>query len=160
MPVLNANESTTETTTPATESPTPVAPKAPKPKAAAKKAAVKAAPVKKAAVKKTAEKKEKVVVVKEKKPARERVSDTTKTPLQKTVSVLKAMRTLGALNAGSAVNVEKVSKKCGLNEFDTYGALYKTHRLQVELYVKQVKVEGIRGAAFHLTAKGQKGDPE
>lgn len=162
MPELNPSVETQTKAAPATEAPAPApaAQKADKPRAA-KPTAKKATPNAAKPVKPAPAKKEKTETVKkEKKGPRDRTSDKTKTPLQKMSIVLKTMRTLGSVNAGSAVNVEQIAKKSGLGEFDTYGALYKTHRLQVEGYIKQVKVDGVRGAAFHLTAKGQKGNPE
>lgn len=165
MPELNPSVENQTEATPVTEAPAPAAQKAPKPKAAkpaTKKAVPKAEkPAKPAPVKKSAVKKEKTETVKkEKKGPRDRTSDKTKTPLQRMVIALKGLRSLSAVNAGAAVNIERLAKKSGLSEFDTFVATYKNHRLQVEGYIKQVKVEGVRGSAFHLTAKGQKGDPE
>ena len=67
---------------------------------------------------------------------------------------------IGAVNAGSAVNVTTIAKKASLGEYEVYCAVWNKGLLQSDGYVKQVKVDGVRGAAFHLTAKGQKGDPE
>lgn len=148
MPELTPT-SHVELTTPVAETPAPAAPKAPKPKA---KAAVKAA--KPAPTKKPAAKKEKINTVKKDRS----MSDLT--PAQRSAKVLGAMRKLGAVNAGSAVNIATIAKKTDLGEYEVYCAMWNKGPLQSGGYVKQVKVEGIRGAAFHLTAKGQKGDPE
>ena len=149
MPELNP---TTTEATPVTEAPAPAAPKAPKPKAtkpAAKKAAPKAEKPAKPAVKK-----EKTETVKKDRS----MSDLT--PAQRAAKILGAMRKIGAVNAGSAVNVAAIAKKAGLGEYEVYCAVWNKGLLQSDGYVKQVKVDGVRGAAFHLTAKGQKGDPE
>lgn len=150
------NPSTTETapvteTTAAAETKSVKAPakKAGKPKAAAakkdKKADPKKAPKAKTAAKKT-EKKDR--------------SMSGLSTVERHAKVLKAMRTLGAVKEGSAVNVGRVAAKCGLGEYEVYCALWGKGLLQTEGYVKQVKREDVRGAAFHLTAKGQKNDPD
>ena len=154
MPELNPSvENQTEATT-VTEAPAPTAPKAAKPKAVktpAKKAAPKA---EKPKAVKPAAKKEKTDAVKKDRS----MSDLT--PVQRATKILVAMRKIGSTNAGSAVDVAAIAKKAGLGEYEVYCAVWSKGLLQIDGYVKQVKVDGIRGAAFHLTAKGQKGDPE
>ena len=160
MPELNPTDAT-EPTAPATEASAPAAPKTLKPKAkpAAKKPTPKAekpAKTKTAPAKKPAVKKEKSNTNVHKKDRS--MSDLT--PTQRSAKILHAMRKIGAVNGGSAVNVATIAKKTDLGEYEVYCAMWNKGPLQDGGYVKQVKVEGVRGAAFHLTAKGQKGDPE
>lgn len=139
--------------TPAAEAPAAATPKAPK----AKKEKRAAKPEVTAAKKEKKAPKAKAAVQKAEKKDRSMSGLST---AERHAKVLKAMRTLGAVKEGSAVNVARVAGKCGLGEYEVYCALWGKGLLQTEGYVKQVKTEGVRGAAFHLTAKGQKGDPE
>ena len=164
MPELNPTVTPTNDA-PVTEAPAPVpaAPKVAKPKAVKPKAVKKATP--------KAEKPAKAKPAPVKKPVASKTKSNTDvhkkdrsmsdlTPAQRSAKVLGAMRKLGAVNGGSAVNVAAIAKKTDLGEYEVYCAMWGKGPLQSGGYVKQVKVEGVRGAAFHLTAKGQKGDPE
>lgn len=88
------------------------------------------------------------------------VGETDKTPAQRRMAVIKAMRGLGAVSATTSVTADRLATKCGMTRFDVYGQLYHTNHLQRDGFVKQVQMEGVRGLSYHLTAKGQKTDPE
>lgn len=154
MPALNSSsETTNEVATPVTETtpaPAPAA-KPTVPKTAKPKAKAKPAPAKKEKPK--ADKKEKATT-----GDRKVTSDLT--PTQRHAKVLAAMRKLNAVNGSTAVTCEAVAAKSGLSKFEVYGSLWSQGPLQTGGYAKQCKVEGVRGTSYHLTAKGQKGDPE
>jgi hypothetical protein len=131
---------------------------APAVKPKTKKAAAKVA----SKVKKTADPKAKAAkkgLPKVAKKATEKVNRTaTKgtTPAERTVSLLRAMRQLGATSVGTARPSADLAKKAGLTKFDVYGLCYHTHSLVVDGLVKIVKMEGTRGLSYYLTAKGVK----
>lgn len=87
------------------------------------------------------------------------LGDGSKTPAERRLIVVKAMRKLGAVGATSSVTAAILVEKTGLTPYDVYCLLYKHYPLQVGGFVKQVQVEGVRGLSYHLTAKGQKTDP-
>jgi len=88
------------------------------------------------------------------------VGDTDMSPTQRRLAVIKAMRKIGAVSATTAATADLLAEKSGLTRFDVYGQLYHANPLQKNGFVKQVQVEGVRGLSYHLTAKGQKSDPE
>lgn len=149
MPELNAAMVHVEPTVPVAEPPAPVASKATKLKTKAAAKVTKPAPAKKPVAKK-----EKTDTIKKDRS----MSDLT--PAQRSAKILGSMRKLSAVNAGSAINIATIAKKTDLGEYEVYCTMWNKGPLQNSGYIKQVKVEGVRGAAFHLTAKGQKGDPE
>lgn len=94
------------------------------------------------------------------KVSRARVVESDLTPVQRRLVVVKAMRKIGATTAATSITATALAAKCGMSRFEVYGALYHTHPLQVQGFVKQVKLEDNRENSYHLTAKGIKSDPE
>jgi len=81
-------------------------------------------------------------------------------PAERRLKVVKTMRKMGAVSATTAVTAADLVAKTGLTPYDVYCLLYKHYPLQKSGLVKQVQLEGVRGLSYHLTAKGQKSDPE
>lgn len=74
--------------------------------------------------------------------------------------LVKLMVKMGAVSPATAKTKGELAAKCGLTEFDVYGLLYHTHLLQTGGFVKQVKIDGVKGLCYHLTAKGLKATAE
>lgn len=85
------------------------------------------------------------------------VGDVTLSVDQRREKVVKTMIKIGANNATSAKTADQIAAKTGFTRFDIYGLLYHTNFLAQEGYVKQVKIEGVKGLSYYLTAKGSKG---
>jgi len=143
----------TPTETPAAETQTN------KTQALAKKRTAKKAAAKKA-VKKATKKAAKKASPTEREPG-ERAAGARKTSglpaAEKRARFLKALKQLGAVSATTAVPAAAVVKRDGkLTPFDVYCQGYHKNELATDGLIKLVNVEGTRGLAYHLTAKGQK----
>jgi hypothetical protein len=81
------------------------------------------------------------------------------------IALVKAMRTLGAVDAESARSPEDIAKKMGTvdgikmaERVDLVKVIldvYRTSELIHNGFAKSCKVEGVRGNCYYLTAKGQ-----
>jgi predicted transcriptional regulator len=74
----------------------------------------------------------------------------------KKVAIFKALKALGATSAASAKSASEVAKKAGVTERDVR---HYTYHAKAAGLTGVVSVEGARGYAYHLTAKGAKLNP-
>jgi hypothetical protein len=74
----------------------------------------------------------------------------------KKVAVFKALKKAGAVSASTAKAALEIAKLAGCTPRDV---LHYVYHAKAARLADVAEVEGIRGYAFHLTAKGAKLDP-
>lgn len=94
-----------------------------------------------------------------------KVGNSGKSPAERRLVVVKAMRRMKATSTTNAVTAERLAKATGLTKFDVYGQLYHTHPLQTGEFVRQHREEAANGGLgrtlyYYLTAKGVKATDE